>query len=264
MSHTLVVGKNTYSTEAEALAYLETRLRSMTAWAALTTASKLAALSSAFYLLESLWAWKGERTNVTQLASVAIVAAGTGYVVGEIATINGGAGEKAQAKVTSIGGGGAVTGLQLIHIGYYTTAPSGTLATTASAAGVNLTVSFTAYATQQSDWPRKSTGITGVVDGTVPDAIKQAQAQLAFELTQDADLETATNASQNTRSMAVGSLRIEYFRSETRNRFPQIVWGIIAEYVGGDNADAMPKVFGTDGETSFGDANPFPLGRGGY
>ena len=262
MTHVLIVGNNTYATEAEALAYLETRLKSMTLWPALAQATKLAALSSAFYMLETMWAWKGTKTGVTQLATVAVGAGGTGYTVGDIATLVGGAGEAAQVKVLTAPGGIVAT-FQLIHTGYYTTAPSGTLATTGGT-GTGLTVTFTAHDEQQTDWPRTGTGVDGVSDGSVPDAIKEGQIQLAFELTQDADLESATNANANTRRMQVGSLSIEYFRAEVRNRFPTIVWSLIAELVGSDGSDAAPKAYGGDGESSFEETSPSGITGGGY
>ncbi len=263
MAHFLVVGKNTYATEAEALAYLETRLRSMTAWPALTQATRLAALSSAFYMIETMWSWKGVKTGVKQLATLAIVAAGTGYVVNDVVTLVGGTGEKAQAKVTVIGALGAVTGVALIHTGYYTVAPVGTLTTTGGT-GTGLTVSFTAYPEQITDWPRTGTGVDGVVDGEVPLGIKQAQSQLAFELTQDSALEVAANASQNTKRMAVGSLEIEYFRSQILAKFPPIVWSLLQEFVGGDGSDVAAQAFGIDGQTQFSEESPYGITGGGY
>lgn len=68
----------------------------------------------------------------------AINAAGTGYVVDEIITVTGGGGN-ATYKVTSVGGVGDVTGLECTNPGTGYAIAAG-VATTASAAGVGLTV----------------------------------------------------------------------------------------------------------------------------
>lgn len=262
MAHVLIVGKNTYATEAEATAFLESRLRSATAWAALTSTVKAAALSSAFYLMEGLPAWRGTKSEVTELATVAIGAGGTGYVVNDLVTLVGGSGTAAIVKVTAVSAG-VVTALQLVHTGFYTTTPSGTLSTTGGT-GTGLTVTFTALDHQPTAWPRTGTEVDGAEDDDIPTGLKNAQAQLAYELSQDTELEAASNANANIASMGVGSLQISYFRSETRSRFPTIVWDLLRPFIGGDGSDAAPRAYGGDGESSFSDANPYGIGRGGY
>lgn len=267
MAHSLIVGLNTYATEAEATSYLESRLASMTLWPALSAATKAAALSSAFYLLETL-AWLGEKTGVTQFAAVAVAAAGTGYVVGNEVTVVGGAGEAAKAVVTSISGGGGsgpVTGLRLSHTGYYTTAPSGTLGVTGGA-GSGLTITFTAFAEQFSAWPRSGTGVDGVLDAEVPLGIKQGQAMLAFDMTQDPALESAANSNMNIRRQQVGSLVVEYFRPEFRGRFPSNVMDLLRKFLasGGTMLTSLGGgPVGNTGESQFSEESPYGL-RGGY
>lgn len=260
MAHYLIVGKNTYATAAEALAYLESRHRTRTAWAALAAAEQLAALSSAFYLIETMWSWLGSKTGVTQLATVTKVAGGSGYVAGEIVTLVGGTGEAAQVEVLTVSSG-AVATYRLIKTGYYTTAPSGTLSTTASLAGTGATFSFASYTVQQTDWPRTGTAVDVVEDDEVPADVKNAQSALAYEITQDPDLETALNANLNTRRQKVGSLEVEYFRPEARGRFPAIVQQLLAQFIGDDEAGGAPQAFGTDGESTFSEENPYGFSR---
>lgn len=255
MAHYLVVGKNTYVTEAEATAYLESRLRSATLWPALPSTTKLAALSSAFYLLETMWSWKGTKTGVVQVATVSLVAGGTGYAIGNVVTLVGGAGEAAQVEVLTVSSG-AIATYRLVRTGYYTTAPSGTVGVTGGS-GSGATFSFTTHAQQQTDWPRSGTGVDLVVDALVPEVLKQAQAVLAFELTQDADLETAANAHANTKRMKVSSLEIEYFRAQFIGRFPPLVTDLIADLIDQGSSSGGPVAYGIDGETAFPDDNPF-------
>lgn len=65
------------------------------------------------------------------LDSVAVSAAGTGYVAGDVLTLVGGTSVvDAQVTVATVNGGGGITGLTIANAGEYTTAPSGALATT--------------------------------------------------------------------------------------------------------------------------------------
>lgn len=83
--------------------------------------------------------------------TIAINAAGSGYVVGELVDINGGtvvAGLNATAEVLAIGGGGSVTQARLYNGGAYTANPGvGATTTTITGAGTGLTLDTTILAT---------------------------------------------------------------------------------------------------------------------
>lgn len=80
---------------------------------------------------------KGLVTNV-DLASVAIAAAGTGYLVGDTLTGTSGTGTKFILTVSTVGAGGAITGLTITNHGDYTANPtSPTSPFTTSGVGIN-------------------------------------------------------------------------------------------------------------------------------
>lgn len=81
--------------------------------------------------------WIG-RQDLTSLASISIGAAGTGYVVGDVVGLTQGGASAGLITVTTIGGGGAVTGVAIAQNGTgYSVA--GTLATTGGT-GTGLTI----------------------------------------------------------------------------------------------------------------------------
>ncbi len=86
--------------------------------------------------------------------TLAINAAGTGYVAGELITVTGGTFTSAAiAEVTTVGGGGEVTGIRAHHAGAYSANPAATgAATTASASGTGCTLDTTPAAT---GWERQ-------------------------------------------------------------------------------------------------------------
>jgi len=59
--------------------------------------------------------------------SYTVLAQGTGYVVGDIVSVGGGAGAPAQLLVTSVGGSGEITGSEIWFGGNYTVAPTATV-----------------------------------------------------------------------------------------------------------------------------------------
>lgn len=91
----------------------------------------------------------GANATVQKLVRVAIVAAGTGYAVGDTITLTGGTGTAAVLRVTSVSSG-AVNGYEPANRGAYTYTgvigsggssgvPTGTIATTTSGAGTGFT-----------------------------------------------------------------------------------------------------------------------------
>lgn len=80
----------------------------------------------------------------SNVQTVAISAAGTGYVAGEIVTISGGtAVEAARVEIETVGGGGEVTSARISHAGAYTSNPSSPAATTGgSGSGFTATITL--------------------------------------------------------------------------------------------------------------------------
>lgn len=111
----------------------------------------------------------------SSVATAAILAGGAGYTVGDILTGVGGTFSYAPTfRVTTIGGGGAITGLVLATAGAYTATPSSPLATTGgTGTGATVTVTFatngwtTQRLTQQAASATVAAGGTGYTVGNV-------------------------------------------------------------------------------------------------
>jgi hypothetical protein len=113
------------------------------------------------------------------------------------------------------------------------------------------------------------TGLTdqdgNAVDPTmVPQEIKDAECELAFELTQNPDLETSMGTGSNIRVAKAGPAEVEYFRPTdgTRNmRFPWIVQELVAPFLGGRNP-TLGIVSGTDVGSAFDAADEYGFNQG--
>jgi hypothetical protein len=80
----------------------------------------------------------------TAVISQTITTAGTGYAVGNTITVTGGIySQQTTYTVSSIGGGGAVTGLTIVSNGVYTVPPGTPAFTTTSGNGTGLTLTLT-------------------------------------------------------------------------------------------------------------------------
>jgi hypothetical protein len=79
-----------------------------------------------------------------QATAVAIAAAGTGYAVGNTLTVSGGIGSiDVELTVTTVSGGGGVTGVTLSNAGSYTTTPSNPVSVTGGAgSGATFNLTF--------------------------------------------------------------------------------------------------------------------------
>lgn len=167
----IVVGTNSYITEAEALTYFDGSSRAHAVWSAVPRENQCAALITATRLLERQ-TWQGEQT--------------------------------------------------------------------------------VAKPTQALAWPR--TGVTdrygdAVDSASVPQQIKDAQAELAFELSQDTDQETESSANSNTKRIKADTVEVEYFSPvRTAGRFPSVVQELIAEFLAGaaGGTNVGINAFGTD------------------
>ncbi len=262
---TLTVGVNSYITQAEADSYLASSIRAATNWAALTTATKEAALISAWRLLEKQ-RYQGANAGLLGVATAAVNAGGTGYAEDDVLTVVGGTGVSAQVKVTSVAGG-VVTAVSLLHTGFYSGNPTLTGAATTGGGGSGCTLDLTMTTTQDVAWPR--TSVTdrygdAVDETTIPQGVKDAQAELAYELSQDVALESQTSASDNNKRVKAGSVEVEKFRPVSGARFPHVVQEYLGEFLESAAISGLtgPYASGTDAESSFTDLTPYDPTRG--
>jgi len=226
----LVVGRNSYGTLAEADAHLDGSVTAALTWSATPEETKARSMISAFRQIEKQ-SFAGTATGVTLLDGVALGVGGTGYAVGDVLTVSGGTlGEAAQAKVLTVDGSGVVLTIDLIHAGAYTAAPTSPAVTTGGG-GSGATLSFTEI-DQLADFPRD-----GLVDcdgdevdsTTYPTDLKAGQFELAYALSQDASIEQASGTGSNVKRLKAGSAEIEYFRPESdAQRFPTQVQEYLA------------------------------------
>lgn len=261
-----VANYNSYVTLAEANAYLAASIRASTAWAALAPAKKERSLVSATRIFEKQ-SWLGSKANLNVIATVAINAGGTGYAVGDILTISGGTGVAATVKVLTLATT-AVATVEILNVGIYSVNPSASAAATSGGSGSGCTVDLV-FAAQVLSFPR-----TGLYDKdgvalsglAVPQAIKDAVCEYAYELSQDPSLETGRNSDDLTKRLKAGSVEIENFRAVTRTgRFPYVVQELIGLFLAASTALAAPYASGTGDESAFVDENgeaPFGLSRG--
>jgi|SRR6185503_19314891 len=116
-------------------------------------------------------------------------------------------------------------------------------------------------ADQPLAWPRKNTGIEGVVDDEIPTDITNANIELAIALLDGSELQSNATTAERIQSMSAGSVSITNYRSRVEaTRFPLIVQELISKYLAGAGAGTfMPKAIGVDKETIF----PIDLGYSG-
>lgn len=227
----LIVGTNSYASVADADAFLATSFRASSTWAALTTTQKEQCLVSFWRLLE-VQQWAGTKTGLSVLATAALAAAGATYAVNDLLTVVGGTGKAAKIRVLTVSGGAVVT-FELADVGGYTVAPTSPASVTGGA-GTGATFAVT-FGSQTAQWPR-----SGVVDAygaavdanAVPPLIVQGQIQGAFELSQDAGLETKGGEDSNIRAVKAGSVAVDFFAPMLdAARFPAVVEELIRPYL---------------------------------
>lgn len=106
---------------------------------------------------------------------------------------------------------------------------------------------------QALQWPRKNTGVVGVIDTAIPIKIQYAAVELAEILIDGSeDVLSEANAGQKIKSLKAGSVSIDYFRDPNALfpvRFPPIVNELIRDYTGGSVIAPGAESFGTQGET---------------
>lgn len=257
----LVVGINSYVSLAEADAYLAGSLQAAAAWAAQTDETKALALISAFRALERE-PWAGDASAVRQVLAVLVAAAGTGYVVGDVLSVDGGTGTAALVEVLTIGGSGDILTLKVLHTGYYSEDPTSPAAMTAvSGVGVNATLTLT-IVDQLGDWPRDLSACAAYASQSttaVPTDLKSAQCELAWVLSEDPSQESNVGASaggtgSNISKVEAGSAKVTYFRPQDGTPWPTITWqfikGLRAGACAGSTAGAA---YGTGDSSAFDD-----------
>lgn len=125
---------------------------------------------------------------------------------------------------------------------------------------------------QALQWPR--TGVTdkygsAVDPSVVHQQVKDAECELAFDLSQDSSLEESGGQGTNTKRLAAGSASIEYFRptggvnGEGSARFPANIMELIREFLAGSVAGLSGSYSsGTGVESSFDPSPTFGLNQG--
>lgn len=261
----LTVGKNSYVTLAEANAYLNDAARTK-AWPALDGGDKRRSLISAYRLLEKQ-KWNGAKTDVNIVDTAAVNAGGTGYAVGDILTVIGGTfGEAAQIRVLTVAAG-VISTVVLDRAGTYTVDPTPLTANAATGGGGSGATFDLTVVDQQSLQPR-----TGLVDcdsaiiasNLVAEGIEEAQMELAYEISQDTDLEGSGGTDNNLRRVKADTAEVEFFRTSgtvsvdgsgsLSTRFPTVVWELIRCFMGGSGL-GIPHVSGAGKGSVFDDDN---------
>lgn len=112
-------------------------------------------------------------------------------------------------------------------------------------------------------WPRTGTGVSGVEDDTIPEAIIAGAIELALTVSAGADVQNQATTEETVKRIQAGSVSIENFRSTQQfsARFPQIIQELIGVYLlGGSASFGGPIVSGTDACSPFEDKYDFNEG----
>lgn len=101
---------------------------------------------------------------------------------------------------------------------------------------------------QDLAWPRTGTGVSGVEDDEIPQAIVNAAAELAGMNALGVDIMNFTSTASIEKRIKAGSVEVENFRSfGTTYPFPLPVWRLLAPYLGGPANLSGVRSSGTDG-----------------
>lgn len=259
----LVVGRNTFVSRAYAQTYLADSPRG-TAWDGADDEAQDRFLITATRLIQRQ-PWDGERSMLLTVGSVAIVAGGTGYTLNDLLTVAGGTTDSAAViKVTAVSSG-VVTSAVIVDRGIYTTLPTSPAAVTGGT-GTGATFNLTS-AVQVLAFPRIGLECHGedVSSTEVPEEVKEATCELAFEMFADAGIESSSGTGSNISEVHAGPVGVSYFRPTDgiRNqRFPTIVFELLRCFMGGNTVVGGMFGSGTDVESSFDDADEYGLNAG--
>lgn len=93
-------------------------------------------------------------------------------------------------------------------------------------------------------WPRTGTGVDGVEDDLIPQAIIDASIELANAIRNGYDAANQASTASGTKRQKAGSVEIEYFSSVSVDgtRYPLPVHELIAPYLGGSGGSAAGSI----------------------
>lgn len=119
-------------------------------------------------------------------------------------------------------------------------------------------------ADQDLAWPRD--GVTGVTDGTTPQAILDAFCELTLALYLDASTLATATAGNNVKRVDSGKgVGVEFFGPSTRGagRFPRIVQELVGAYLASRSGSGLAaRASGTNETSQFTDCRDFDLTKG--
>jgi hypothetical protein len=111
-------------------------------------------------------------------------------------------------------------------------------------------------------WPRS--GVSGVADNEVPDAIVKGSYELAAAILSDTSILNAAVSGSNVRAVKAGSVEVEFFTNTLgiSGRLPAQVQDLVGQYLQGAGAGASSSIsYGTDGtsESEYDDADIYTI-----
>lgn len=115
---------------------------------------------------------------------------------------------------------------------------------------------------QDLEWPRTGTGVTGVEDSVVPGDIIDASIEMALALVDGSELQTDSNTAQKLQVIRAGSVSLTYFRGAegSARRFPTIIHELVRKYLSGSTPAVQGVVSGADGVSVTSDDKGFSRG----
>lgn len=110
--------------------------------------------------------------------------------------------------------------------------------------------------TRAMEWPRS--GVTDkygdeLADDAVPQVVKDAQVELALEISLASDLETQTSTADNTKRVKAGEAEIEFFKPTSGARFPAVVQELLVGLMAAGSSLGYPYASGVDYESGLED-----------
>lgn len=101
---------------------------------------------------------------------------------------------------------------------------------------------------QELQFPRTGTGVDGVEDNQIPQAIVDATIEGAASLANGGDFETTQNQSQKIQSMSAGRVSMSFFRGAegTASRFPLNIQELLRDLLAGSSPALTGVASGVD------------------
>jgi len=258
----LVVGQNSYVTQAEADAYAAASNLYAGAWSGLPDDRKTQLLITAWRSLERE-AWQGTPAGLSIIDAARLTSGGFDYVVGDLLYVAGGTGRPATFVVMATATGGMVTGLALLDAGAYSVLP--TLDNLPSTDGIGGGAELELEPTgQQLAWPRTGgvypSGVP-ITSTDYPPELTAAQIELALYMIGKPAIEAGASLSGNVQSVDAKGVGVKFFAPTIAvgvpPRFPPIVMQLLAPLRGPPPGGA-PFVGENGGPSRF-DRPQFPI-----